>query len=176
MDIAEKPVDEARIPYRHPFPQDARPEIVIPDVFGDDERLWVPQAEGVAFKPLCFNVSQGYYINLLRVKKSGVLSRHRHNGPVHAQVMKGKWYYLEHDWVAETGTYIMEAPGETHTLVVPEGVDEMVTWFHVTGGYVYVDPDGNAVGYEDVFTKIDNARRHYLAQGFGEAFVQNLIR
>ncbi len=176
MDIADKPIDEARVPYQLPFPPDARSEIILPDVFGPDERLWVPQAEGVHFKPLCLNTTQGYYINLLRVRKSGVLSRHRHAGPVHAQVMKGKWYYLEHDWVAEAGSYIMEAPGETHTLVVPDGVDEMITWFHVTGGYVYVDPHGKAVGYEDVFTKIDRTREHYLAQGFGEDVVQRLIR
>ena len=43
---------------------------------------------------------------------------------------------------------------------VMEGVPEMITWFHATGGYTYVDPQGNAVGYEDVFTKIDAARRH----------------
>ena len=41
-------------------------------------------------------------------------------------------------------------------------VEEMVTLFYVTGGYTYVDPYGKALGYEDVFTKLDNARRHYL--------------
>ena len=54
----------------------------------------------------------------LRVRKSGVLSRHRHPQPVHAFVLKGEWRYLEHDWVATEGSYAYEAPGETHTLVV----------------------------------------------------------
>jgi len=27
----------------------------------------------------------------------------------------------------------MEPPGDIHTLEVPDGVDEMVTMFHVTG-------------------------------------------
>ena len=51
--------------------------------------------------------------------------------------------------------------GETHTLEVPEGVDEMVTIFHVTGAYVYVDPHGKAEKIEDCFTKLQLARDHY---------------
>ncbi len=115
-------------------------------------------------------------MNLLRVRQSGVLSRHRHSGPVHAIVIKGRWHYLEHDWFAEQGSYAFEPAGETHTLFVPEGVDEMITWFHVTGGYTYVDPLGNAVGYEDVFTKIEAARRHYRAIGLPDDYIQRFIR
>jgi 2,4'-dihydroxyacetophenone dioxygenase len=122
------------------------------------------------------NVSQGYYINILRVRASGVLSRHRHNGPVHAFTLRGRWHYLEHDWIASPGDYTFEPPGETHTLVVPDGVEEMATLFHVTGGYVYVDPAGRAIGYEDVFTKLENTRRHYEAAGQGAAFADRFVR
>lgn len=89
-----------------------------------DERLWVPQADGVWFRPLSFSTS-GSFVNLLRVRKAGVLSRHRHAGPVHAFVLRGRWHYLEHDWWAEQGGYAFETPGDIHTLVVPEGVEEM---------------------------------------------------
>jgi 2,4'-dihydroxyacetophenone dioxygenase len=91
-------------------------------------------------------------------------------------VLRGRWHYLEHDWVAEEGSYIFEAPGETHTLVVPDGVDEMMTWFHNTGGYTYVDPQGVPVGYEDVFTKIEASKRHYKVIGPGEDYVNRFIR
>ena len=37
-----------------------------------------------------FAVSRGYWMNLLRVRKSGVLSRHRHPQPVHGYVIKGE--------------------------------------------------------------------------------------
>jgi quercetin dioxygenase-like cupin family protein len=63
-------------------------------------------------------------MNLLKMRKSGVLSRHRHPQAVHGLVLKGRWHYLEHDWVAEEGSYVFEPPGETHTLVVPDDVDE----------------------------------------------------
>ena len=159
-----------------PLPASARAEIVLPDILGTDERHWVPQGEGVSFLPLCLGVTQGYYVNLLRVRRSGVLSCHRHTGAVHAQVLRGRWYYLEHDWVATEGSFVMEAPGETHTLVVPEDVTEMVTWFHVSGGYVYLDGQGQPTGFEDVFTKVDKAREHYLATGLDMALLDRLIR
>jgi hypothetical protein len=66
------------MPYQLANPADALAEIVVPKAIPDDERLWVPQAENVWFRPLCLNRSQGYWMNLLRVRKSGVLSRHRH--------------------------------------------------------------------------------------------------
>ena len=100
-------------------------------------------------------------MNLLRVRKSGVLSRHRHPQPVHGFVLKGEWRYLEHDWVATEGAYVYEAPGETHTLVVDPHVEEMITLFQVNGAMIYVDPDGKATGFDDVFTRIDKCRAHY---------------
>ena len=78
MPVVEK--DESpRIPYQLPMSPDAMPEIVVPDAVSEgDDRMWVQQTEHVYFRPLCLNVSQGYWMNLLKVTKSGVLSRHRH--------------------------------------------------------------------------------------------------
>jgi quercetin dioxygenase-like cupin family protein len=173
--LAETDV-ERRIPYRHPQPEHSPPELVIPDALPVDERLWVPQAENVWFRPLCLSASRGYWMNLLRVRRSGVLSRHRHPQPVHGYVIRGSWRYLEHDWVAAEGAYVYEAPGETHTLVVDAGVEEMITMFQVNGCMIYVDPDGRVQGYEDVFTKIDMCQRHFAAVGLGADYVKRLIR
>ena len=158
------------------MPAEALPDIVVPHAIPEDERVWVPQAENVWFRPLCLNRSAGYWMNLLRVRRAGVLSRHRHPQPVHGYVIKGEWRYLEHDWIATAGSYVYEAPGETHTLVVEPHVEEMITLFHATGGYVYIDAAGNPVGYEDVFSKIEHARKHYAAIGLGADHVQRFIR
>jgi 2,4'-dihydroxyacetophenone dioxygenase len=168
--------DVARTPYQLGMPHGMVDDIVVEDLLGSDERLWVPQSDDVAFRPLVFGVSQGYYVNLLRVRRSGVLSRHRHAGPVHAMVLRGRWHYLEHDWVAVEGGYAFEPPGETHTLVVPEDVTEMITLFVVTGALVYVDPEGRATGYEDCFTKLALARRHYEQVGLGADFAEQFVR
>lgn len=168
--------NQQRMPYQYPQPPEAGEEIVIPQALPEDERVWVPQAENVDFRPLCLNASQGYWVNLLRVRKSGVLSRHRHPNPVHGMVLKGRWRYLEHDWVATEGSYVYEPPGETHTLVVDDDVEEMITLFQVNGVMYYVDPWGKHLGFEDVFTKIDMCRKHYEACGLGRDYVDQFIR
>ena len=58
----------------------------------EDERVWVPQADGVWFRPLMLNTLQGQWCNLLRVRKAGVLSRHLHPAPVHGYVIKPAGY------------------------------------------------------------------------------------
>ena len=153
----------------------APPEIAVAAIPGD-ERVWVPQAKDVWFRPLMLNTLQGQWCNLLRVRKSGVLSRHLHPNPVHGFVIKGKWHYLEHDWIAELGSYVFEPPGEIHTLVVPEDVEEMITFFNITGCMVYMDQDNKQIGYEDVFTKIDMCRKHYEEVGLGADYVDQFIR
>jgi len=174
--ISTQDSKNANIPYQLPMPQNALPEIVIPSAIPEDEKLWVKQAENVYFRPLCLNASQGYWMNLLKVTKSGVLSRHRHPNAVHGFVLKGRWHYLEHDWEAKEGSYVYEPPGETHTLVVPEDVEEMITFFQVNGIMSYVDPWGKLLGYEDVFTKIDLCRKHFINIGLGENYVDQFIR
>jgi 2,4'-dihydroxyacetophenone dioxygenase len=166
--LAAAPADTSRMPYQLPFPPNAQPEIVVASAIPEDERVWVPQASGVWFRPLCLHAGQGYWVNLLRVR--------RHPAPVHGLVLRGKWHYLEHDWVATEGSYVFEPPGETHTLVVPEDVPEMITQFHITGAMIYVDPWGKQTGFEDVFSKIDMCRKHYAACGLGAGFVDQFIR
>jgi 2,4'-dihydroxyacetophenone dioxygenase len=141
----------------------------------DDERLWVPQAENVWFRPLLLNTVNGEWVNLLRVRRSGVLSRHRHPAPVHGYVIKGSWRYLEHDWVAREGMYVFEPPGEVHTLVC-DADDEMITLFHVCGALVYCDEEGRACGFDDVHTKVEMCRRHFEQAGLGAEFVTRFVR
>ena len=169
-------------PYSGFVPPEVTKEVIVkmpsPGALDDiDERLWVPQTADVSFRPLLLNVSQGYYVSLLRVRGGGgVLSRHRHPGPVHGWVLKGRWRYLEHDWVAEEGSYVFEPPGETHTLVVPDGVEEMITLFNVTGPLLYCDEDGKVVNAEDVFDKLALAKAHYEKVGLGADYVDQFVR
>ena len=154
-----------------------QPEIAI-QAIPDDERVWVPQAPDVSFRPLLLNTVTGSWCNLLRVRKSGVLSRHIHPSWVMGYVIKGAWRYLEHDWVASEGSFVYEPPGEIHTLVVDEavGAQEMITFFNIHGAMVYVDDQGRHTGYEDVFTKIEMCRKHYVELGLGAEYVDQFVR
>jgi quercetin dioxygenase-like cupin family protein len=155
-----------------------QPEIAIAAI-PEDERVWVPQAPNVWFRPLLLNTVTGSWCNLLRVRKSGVLSRHVHASWVVGYVIRGAWRYLEHDWVAREGAFVYEPPGEIHTLVVDEaagGATEMITFFNIHGAMVYVDEAGQTTGYEDVFTKIAMCKAHFEAVGLGAGFVDQFVR
>ena len=156
------------------LPPYAKPDLVI-DAIPEDERVWVPQAENIWFRPLFLDTVSGQWLNLLRVRRSGVLSRHRHPAPVFGYVIKGAWHYLEHDFIATPGRFLFEPPGETHTLTV-DSEDEMITLFNVQGAMIYVDEKGNATGYDDVFSKLDMCVRHYKSVGLGEEYVERFIR
>lgn len=110
-------IDTSRMPYQLPFPAEAVEEVLVSPAVPRDERSWVPQAEGLDFRPLLLHTVQGYWCNLLRVRRTGVVSRHRHPQPVTGYVIKGRWHYLEHDWVAEPGAFLFEPPGETHQVL-----------------------------------------------------------
>ena len=157
------------------LPYGLKPEIVATAV-PDDERVWVPQAESVWFRPLLFNTVSGGWCNLLRVRKSGVLSRHRHPMVVVGYVIKGRWFYREHDWVANAGDFVYEPPGEVHTLEVPADCEEMITFFNISGAMIYLDEQGKQVAYEDVFTKIEMCRAHYESVGLGADYVDRFLR
>jgi 2,4'-dihydroxyacetophenone dioxygenase len=141
-----------------------------------DDRVWVPQAPNVWFRPLLFNTVIGQWWNLLRVTSSGIVSRHRHPGAVFGYVIKGKWHYFEHPWVAEAGHFVYEPPGETHTLEVPDDCQEMITFFNINGAMLYLDEHGMQIGYEDVFTKIEMCRAHYAKVGLGGGYADQFIR
>jgi 2,4'-dihydroxyacetophenone dioxygenase len=153
--------DTDRIPYAKPQPWGMTHDMVIPDVNTDDEKLWAPISPGIWSRPIHLNVTGGFYVHLLRVKRSGLLQRHRHSGQVHAY---------------EEGGYVFEPPGETHTLVVPDDCQDMITLFTVHGALMYVDPQGNATGYDDVFTRIEKYRAHFESVGLGADYVKNFMR
>jgi len=91
-------------------------------------------------------------------------------------VIRGRWRYFEHDWIAEEGSFVYEPPGEVHTLTVPEDCPEMITFFNISGAMIYLDEHGRQNGYEDVWTKIDMCRAHYAACGLGAAYVDQFVR
>lgn len=124
------------------------------DQLRDPEALpWVPQAEGVSFRPLRICPEKGSWTNLLRVSRRGMINLHRHLAPVEAWVVQGQWRYLERDWVARPGTYIFEPAGDVHTLATV-GNEEMITLFVMHGPIEYIGDDGETLFVETAETKL----------------------
>ena len=118
-----------------------------------DEIPWIPQADGVWFRPLRLSPGLGTWTNLLRVTRKGTINLHRHVAPVEAWVIAGQWRYLEHDWTASAGDYVYEPAGDVHTLVTV-GDEEMITLFSMHGPIEYIGPDGQVTYVETAETKL----------------------
>ena len=67
--MSNRVTDEREFPTATRRPKESFPELVVPNAIPVDERLWVPQAENVWFRPLCLSASRGYWMNLLRVRR-----------------------------------------------------------------------------------------------------------
>lgn len=140
-----------------------------------DEREWVPAAmDGVWMRPLLFDTVAGAWVNVTRLHHVGFISRHAHPCPVHAYVLAGQWRYAERDWIAKAGDYLLEPPGDIHTLIGMEGGSETLFW--IGGTLVELDEQGNTTGYADVFTRIEQAAAHFEKAGLGRDYVRRFIR
>ncbi|OWT57554.1 2,4'-dihydroxyacetophenone dioxygenase family protein [Candidimonas nitroreducens] len=164
-------------PYTGPKSQHSLPELFVPNVLSqDDDRLWVPNGPNRWSRPLCLNVSQGYWVHLTKFKGKGFLSRHKHPAPVHAYVLKGTWRYLEREWVATPGSYLYETPGDIHTLVVDQEQDEMITMFQNHGAITYFDENNQIEKIIDVFHYVKLASEHFEKIGLGTDYVKKFLR
>ncbi|MEO1194249.1 MAG: 2,4'-dihydroxyacetophenone dioxygenase family protein [Pseudomonadota bacterium] len=142
----------------------------------DDERVWVPDtAPNCWMRPLMFDLTNGHHVEIFKVHRGGVLGRHLHPTPVHGFVLNGQFRYFEHDWVADTGGYVFEPPGEVHTLTC-DSVDEMKTLFFIMGPIIYMDDDDKVVFVDDNRQMIERCRAHYAQNGLGADYVDRLIR
>jgi hypothetical protein len=93
--------------------------------------------------------------------------------------MHGHWRYLEHDWIAKPGTFIYEPAGEAHTLVIADdSPGPAVIFFVVEGGLIYLEKavNGGFAAYEDGFTFLELARKHYREAGLDVRQLDLLVR
>ena len=148
---------------------------LIAEAVSADEREWVPAAmPGVWMRPLIFDRAHGAWTNVVRMRTEGFVSRHAHPAPVHGYVISGSWNYAERDWTASQGSFIYEPAGDVHTLMAHPG--ESLTLFWINGAMIELDELGRTIGHADVFTRIEQASRHFEAVGLGADYVQRFIR
>jgi len=151
----------------------------ITNIDADDQRLWVPYAEGVWFQPCCFNLTSGGFSVFLKGLPGAKLGVHYHVGTVRGYTVHGHWRYLEHDWVAKPGTFIYEPAGEAHTLVITDDSPEPAEIvFMVEGGLIYLDKpaNGGLAAYEDGFSLLELCRKYYREADLDVGRLDLLIR
>ena len=158
------------------FQPDALPEAYIQNAPTDDDRYYAPITETVSTRPLWISPTQNKWADILMAKEAGLVNRHYHPHEVFAFTVSGKWGYLEHDWTATAGDFVYETPGEGHTLVAYDHPEPMRVFFVVKGPLVWLDEEGEAVGYFDVHDYIKMCKEHYDKVGLGADAVDALYR
>ena len=130
------------------------------------DRPWVTTPRGNLMRLLRVSADAGTWVVHNRFAPGTVTRTHRHTGLVHAFTLRGRWAYLEYDFVAEAGSYVHEMAGATHTLVVPEdNVEETEVVFVVEGANLYLGDDGRVVGYQDGHQILADYVRYCAEQG-----------
>src|SRR5205814_2531064 len=142
-------------------------EVHIGNAPTDDLRYYVPFSETVSSRPLWISPSENRWADVLRSDKPGLVNRHYHPHEVFAYTISGKWGYLEHDWIATAGSFVYEAPGESHTLIAYECDEPTRVTFNVTGPLSWLDETGEPNGTSDLFDYNPLARDHYGQNGIG---------
>lgn len=144
--------------------------VKIPEL-GDPQ--WVQRPAGHWYLPLMFDVAGGVTVNVLHYPKEGRIGRHIHDGPVYSYTIEGSWYYPEHDWVAEAGSFVWEPTGDTHTFMVKEAVTAL---FVMHGGLISVDENDKPIAYDNCLSLLGYCDQWYRDHGLGEDYVKQFIR
>lgn len=160
-------------------PQRRSREHFIANLNLEDGRHWIPYADGVWLQPCHFNVTSGGFSVVLKALPGAALGVHYHTGTVRGFTIRGRWRYLEHDWIAGPGTFIYEPAGEAHTLVITDDSPEpAVVFFAAEGGLLFLDKqvDGGFAAYEDGFTLLELSRKYYREAGLDVRELDALVR
>lgn len=116
----------------------------------DEDRPWVSGEGGASMRILTVSHDTGTWVVQTRMPPGLRSPTHRHTGRVYAFTHRGRWGYVEYDWIAGPGSFVHEQAGVSHTLVVPEDSTESAeVTYVVEGGNIYTDDDGNVLSYED---------------------------
>lgn len=159
-----------------PLKLDALPEIYTGNAATEDMRYYAPLSETVFTRPLMISPSKNMWCDILRADSAGLVNRHYHPREVFAYTISGRWGYLEHDWLAEKGDFVFEAPGEGHTLVTYECPEPARIFFVVNGPLIWLDEKGSGQGHFDVHDYLKLVRDHYKKVGLGAEVIDKLIR
>ena len=121
-----------------------------------DDLPWAVWDEGVEAKMLRVSRETGTWVIINRFAPGKRIPTHHHDGAVHAYTLKGRWHYLEYDFVASPGSFVFEQAGSTHTLeAMPDSEEPVEVVFVIEGGLILYDDDGNYSGYTDAQMALD---------------------
>ena len=76
----------------------------------------------------------------------------------------------------KNGSYLFEPPGSIHTIFVDEYYEEMITLFHNFEALLYCDEKGKTLVSNNIFDRVEAARKHFKNVELGEDILNQFIR
>ena len=123
------------------------------------------------------NTVTGGWVNLLRVRKVGRPEPAPPPGAGRTATSSGaSWRYLEHDWVAREGATSSSRRARSTPWSSTRGVEEMITFFHISGAMIYVDEHGASDRLRGRAHEDRDVPVALRGVGLGEDFVEQFIR
>ena len=153
-----------------------QPEIAVPAI-PDDERSGCRRRPDVWFRPLLLNTVTGSWCNLLRVRRSGILSRHLHpslghrlRDPRHVALPRARLGRARQDRSSTSRR------ARSTRCVSPSDCAEMITFFNISGAMIYVDDAGDRYRLRGRVHQDRDVPRALRRVGLGEDYVDPFIR
>ena len=163
--MSEQPVSTIELP-EAPNPLSLPQTPIEAGHLNSEELPWVEQGEGIEMKVLRVSDDFGTWVVLNRFQPGVTLPTHRHSGGVTAYTISGKWHYLEHEFIATTGSVVREPACSAHTLTVPaDAAEPAVVFFVIEGSLTHIGPDGSIWGISDAQTERQRYFELAAAQG-----------
>lgn len=139
-------------------------------IFRDEKDLpFVTMAEGITFQVLDVNFEKDIWVTRMRFQPGVSIATHKHTGEVLAFTVAGAWKYREYPDIYQTGSYVHEPVGATHTLEIPaenQGVTDII--FINFGKNINFDPDGKVDYIMDAKGILDLYFKACKAEGLAE--------
>lgn len=109
----------------------------------EDDLPFVEMGPGISYQLLEVDFEKGVWVTRMRFQPGVSIPPHKHTGEVLAFTVSGAWKYREYPDIYQTGSYVHEPEGASHTLEIPaenQGVTDIL--FINFGENINFDPDG----------------------------------
>jgi 2,4'-dihydroxyacetophenone dioxygenase len=148
-------------------------ELGLPAAAGDPWIPFVPYDNNVLLKYFKLDPSTGEMVLLVKAPPGTRLPKQQQSGTVIACTIKGRWKYMERDWVAEPGSIVYSGAGETNTPQALDGDEDILVLKLVIGDLVFMDDDGEVLAVENWKTGLDRYLEHCRSSGIAPRDLTN---
>ncbi|MBA2960929.1 MULTISPECIES: 2,4'-dihydroxyacetophenone dioxygenase family protein [Ramlibacter] len=118
--------------------------------------------------------ASGEMVLLVKASPQARMPRRHQSGTVIACTIKGRWQYLEHDWVAEPGSVVYSGPGECKTAQALGGDEDILVLKVVVGDLAFLDDRGEVLAIENCETGLHRYKEHCRSAGIPARDLANL--